>query len=78
MAVFFSSLLPQFSDASFGSLVFLGLIFAAMTLAWLTAYAIALSMAGNFVRRRAVWRSIEAVTGAALVALGFRLASEHR
>jgi threonine/homoserine/homoserine lactone efflux protein len=78
MAVFFSSLLPQFSDASFGSLVFLGLIFAAMTLAWLMAYAVALSMAGNFVRRRAVWRSIEAVTGAALVALGLRLASEHR
>ena len=78
MAVFFSSLLPQFSDASFGSLAFLGLIFAAMTLAWLTAYAVALSMAGNFVRRRAVWRSIEAVTGAALVALGLRLASEHR
>jgi threonine/homoserine/homoserine lactone efflux protein len=78
MAVFFSSLLPQFSDASFGSLVSLGLIFAAMTFAWLTAYAVALSMAGNFVRRRAIWRSIEAVTGAALVALGLRLASEHR
>jgi threonine/homoserine/homoserine lactone efflux protein len=78
MAVFFSSLLPQFSDASFGSLVFLGLIFAAMTLAWLTAYAVALSMAGNFIRRRAIWRSIEAVTGAALVALGLRLASEQR
>jgi threonine/homoserine/homoserine lactone efflux protein len=78
MAVFFSSLLPQFSDASFGSLVFLGLIFAAMTFAWLTAYAVALSMAGNFVRRRAIWRSIEAITGAALVALGLRLASEHR
>jgi threonine/homoserine/homoserine lactone efflux protein len=78
MAVFFSSLLPQFSDASFGSLVSLGLIFAAMTLAWLTAYAVALSMAGNFVRRRAIWRSIEAITGAALVALGLRLASEHR
>ena len=61
MAVFFSSLLPQFSDASFGSLVFLGLIFAAMTFAWLTAYAVALSMAGNFVRRRAIWRSIEAI-----------------
>jgi threonine/homoserine/homoserine lactone efflux protein len=78
MAVFFSSLLPQFSDASFGSLVSLGLIFAAMTFAWLTAYAVALSMAGNFVRRRAIWRSIEAITGAALVALGLRLASEHR
>jgi len=78
MAVFFSSLLPQFSDASFGSLVFLGLVFAAMTFAWLTAYAVALSMAGNFVRRRAIWRSIEAVTGAALVALGLRLASDQR
>jgi threonine/homoserine/homoserine lactone efflux protein len=78
MAVFFSSLLPQFSDASFGSLVVLGLVFAVMTFAWLTAYAVALSMAGNFVRRGAIWRSIEAITGAALVALGLRLASEHR
>jgi threonine/homoserine/homoserine lactone efflux protein len=78
MAVFFSSLLPQFSDASFGSLVLLGLVFSAMTFTWLLAYAIALSIAGNVVRRRAVWRSIEAVTGAALVALGLRLASEQR
>ena len=78
MAVFFSSLLPQFSDASFGSLVALGFAFAAMTFTWLLAYAVALSIAGNFVRRRAIWRSIEAVTGAALVALGLRLASEQR
>ena len=77
MALFFSSLLPQFSDTSFGSLVFLGFVFSAMTFAWLLAYAIALSMAGNFVRRRAIWRSIEAITGAALVALGLRLASER-
>jgi threonine/homoserine/homoserine lactone efflux protein len=78
MAVFFSSLLPQFSDASFGSLVLLGLIFSVMTFTWLLAYAVALSMAGNFMRRRAIWRSIEVVTGAALVALGLRLAGEQR
>ena len=78
MAVFFSSLLPQFSDASFGSLASLGLLFAAMTFAWLLAYAIAISLAGDFMRRRAVWRTIEAITGAALVALGLRLASEQR
>src|SRR5262249_52277499 len=78
MAVFFSSLLPQFSDASFGSLVILGLVFSAMTFSWLLAYAVALSLAGNFVRRRAIWRAIEAVTGAALVALGLRLAAEQR
>ena len=78
MAVFFSSLLPQFGDASFGSLVLLGLIFSAMTFTWLLAYAIALSIAGNFVRRRTIWRSIEAITGTTLVALGLRLASEQR
>ena len=78
MAVFFSSLLPQFSDASFGSLASLGLVFAAMTFAWLLAYAIAISLAGDFMRRRAIWRTIEAITGAALVALGLRLAAEQR
>jgi threonine/homoserine/homoserine lactone efflux protein len=78
MAVFFSSLLPQFSDTSFGSLAVLGSIFAVMTLAWLSAYTVALSAAGSFVRRRAIWRAIEAITGAALVALGLRLAAEQR
>ena len=78
MAVFFSSLLPQFSDASFSSLASLGLVFAAMTFAWLLAYAVAISLAGGFMRRRAIWRTIEAITGAALVALGLRLAAEQR
>jgi threonine/homoserine/homoserine lactone efflux protein len=78
MAVFFSSLLPQFSDASFGSLASLGLVFAAMTFVWLLAYAVAISLAGYFMRRRAIWRTVEAITGAALVALGLRLASEQR
>jgi threonine/homoserine/homoserine lactone efflux protein len=79
MAVFFSSLLPQFAgdNASFASLVLLGLVFCAMTFAWLTGYAIALSLAGDYVRRGSVWRTIEAITGAALVAMGFRLASER-
>jgi threonine/homoserine/homoserine lactone efflux protein len=78
MAVFFSSLLPQFSDASFGSLASLGLVFAAMTFAWLLAYAIAISLAGGFMRRRAIWRTVETITGTALIALGLRLASEQR
>ena len=78
MAVFFSSLLPQFADPSFSALAAHGLLFCAMTFAWLVGYAVLLSLAGNYVRRRAVWRTIEAVTGAALVALGLRLASEHR
>jgi threonine/homoserine/homoserine lactone efflux protein len=78
MAVFFSSLLPQFSDASFCSLAFLGVVFCAITFVWLLAYAVAISLAGDFVRRRAIWRTLEAVTGVALVALGLKLAAEQR
>jgi threonine/homoserine/homoserine lactone efflux protein len=78
MAVFFSSLLPQFADASFSSLSAHGLLFCAMTFAWLVGYAVALAAAGDYVRRRAVWRAVEAATGAALVALGLKLASEQR
>src|SRR5437868_7097467 len=59
MAVFFSSLLPQFSDASFGSLALLGVMFCIMTFAWLLAYAVAISLAGDFMRRRAIWRTVE-------------------
>jgi len=77
MAVFFSSMLPQFAS-DFAGLVLHGLVFAALTLAWLVAYATLLSMAGDYVRRGSVWRMIEAITGAALVALGLRLASESR
>jgi threonine/homoserine/homoserine lactone efflux protein len=79
MGVFFSSLLPQFAgDATFAALALLGLVFCAMTFAWLVGYAVVLSLAGDYVRRRSVWRTIEAVTGTALVALGLKLAAEQR
>jgi threonine/homoserine/homoserine lactone efflux protein len=77
MAVFFSSLLPQFAD-SFAGLAWHGLVFVGLTLAWLTAYACVLSRAGDFVRRSSIWRMVEVLTGAALVALGFRLATAPR
>ncbi len=77
MAVFFTSLLPQFAG-DFLALLALGLLFCAMTFVWLAGYAVALARAGDYVRRRAVWRTIEAITGAALVALGLRLAAEQR
>jgi threonine/homoserine/homoserine lactone efflux protein len=80
MAAFFPSLLPQFasSDATFASLLALGLVFSAMTLAWLTAYAFAVARAGDFLRRSAVRRALDAVVGAVLVALGFRVAASAR
>ena len=62
MAVFFTSLLPQFGD-SFVVLLALGLLFCALTLAWLSAYAFAVARAGDVLRRPRVRRTIDAVTG---------------
>jgi threonine/homoserine/homoserine lactone efflux protein len=75
MAVFFPSLLPQFAH-SFGALLVLGLLFAAMTCCWLTAYAFAVARAGDILRRPKVKRVIDAVVGAVLVAFGVRIAVE--
>jgi threonine/homoserine/homoserine lactone efflux protein len=77
MAVFFSSLLPQFGG-SFASLLLLGLLFCVLTMAWLSAYAALLSRAGDLLRRPRVRRVLDAVTGTALVALGIRLAATDR
>ena len=77
MAVFFSSLLPQFGD-SFWALLGLGLLFCALTMLWLSAYAAVLARAGDVLRRPRVRRAIDAVTGTALVALGLRLAAADR
>ncbi len=77
MAAFFPSLLLQFAH-SFSALVALGLVFSAMTLVWLTAYAFAVARAGDFLGRSRIRRAIEAATGAILVALGFRVATESR
>jgi threonine/homoserine/homoserine lactone efflux protein len=81
MAAFFASLFPQFvpeGSASFAALMMLGLVFSAMTLAWLVAYAVAVAKAGDLLRRSGIRRAIEGVTGAVLIAFGLRLASEHR
>ena len=54
MAVFFTSLLPQFApagDASFAALLGLGLLFCAMTLAWLAGYAVVVAKAGQVLAR---------------------------
>ncbi len=77
MAFFFTSLLPQFAG-SFTGLLALGVTFAALTLAWLSAYALVVARAGDALRRPAVRRILDAVTGAVLLALGLRLATERR
>ncbi len=80
MAAFFPSLLPQFApqEHAFPVLLALGFVFCLMTLAWLTAYAFAVARAGDFLGRPAIRRAVDALTGAVLVALGLRLATERR
>ncbi|HKI21839.1 MAG TPA: LysE family translocator [Gaiellaceae bacterium] len=78
MAVFFTSLLPQFGAESFGGLLALGLVFCTMTFVWLCGYALVVARVGDVLRRPVVRRVFEAVLGTVLVALGFRLAAERR
>jgi threonine/homoserine/homoserine lactone efflux protein len=77
MLAFFTSLLPQFTS-SFAGLLALGLTFCAMTLLWLGLYSVVVTKAGALLRRERVRRTIEAVTGTVLIALGLRLATEAK
>ena len=78
MAVFFTSLLPQFGAESFAGLLALGLIFCSMTFVWLTAYAFVVARAGDVLRRPAIRRIFDAILGIVLVALGLTLAIDRR
>jgi threonine/homoserine/homoserine lactone efflux protein len=73
MAIFFTSLLPQLAQ-SFAGLLAHGLVFCALTLAWLSLVA----RVGSILRRPVVGRVVDAVTGVVLVALGLRIAGERR
>jgi threonine/homoserine/homoserine lactone efflux protein len=75
MAVFFTSLLPQFGGTSFGALLGLGLLFACLTLTWLSLYAVVVERAGDTLRRGHVRRALDTLTGSVLVALGVRVAA---
>jgi threonine/homoserine/homoserine lactone efflux protein len=77
MAVVFMSLLPQ-CGKGFGELFALGLVFATMTLAWLSAYALVVARTKRLLVRGPVRRALDAATGLALVAFGARLAVERR
>jgi threonine/homoserine/homoserine lactone efflux protein len=80
MAVFFTSLLPQFTTggAAFLSSLVYGSVFVLITLVWLTAYAGAVARAGHVLQRTRVRRALEAVTGTVLVGLGLRIAADAR
>ena len=73
MAIFFTSLLPQFGE-SFAALLGHALLFSTMTLAGLALVV----RVGDALRVPAVRRTVDAVTGVVLIALGSRLAVERR
>jgi threonine/homoserine/homoserine lactone efflux protein len=81
MAVFFTTLLPQFAPShgpAFLTLLVFGLLFCAMTFAWLLVYTVVIARAGEVLRRPRIRRTLDAIMGAALVALGLRVATERR
>ena len=81
IAVFFTSFLPQFVHGggnAFASLLVLGTLFCVITLAWLTVYSFVIGHGASVLRRPRVRRALDRFTGAVFVALGIRLAFEHR
>lgn len=80
IAVFFTSLLPQFVGVhgSAGDLLLLGLLFNAMGVGWLICYATAVAHGRNVLARPRVRRTLDRISGLVLVGLGTRLALERR
>ena len=81
IAAFFTSLLPQFITPGQPVLMpflILGVLFAAMTLAWLVAFAVMASKAGGLLTRPRVKAGLDRLTGVVLIGLGLRLATERR
>ena len=79
IAVFFTSLLPQFVDhATAGTFLVLGAIFDCMVALWLVSYAALAARGRALLVRPRVRRTVDRLSGIALVALGARLAFERR
>jgi threonine/homoserine/homoserine lactone efflux protein len=77
VAVFFTSLLPQFGS-SFAELLVLGLVFNVLGLLWLVSYASVAARGRVFLQRPRVQAALDYLSGVVLVALGVRLALERR
>jgi threonine/homoserine/homoserine lactone efflux protein len=81
MIAFFPAFLPEFASAAspaFVALLLLGLAFSAMTLLWLSGYAFAVAKVGDVLRRGRAARCLAGATGAVLIGLGLRVATESR
>jgi RhtB (resistance to homoserine/threonine) family protein len=81
IGIFFTSLLPQFVDPGHPVLLpflALGGVFVLMTVLWLSAYCLIAARAAATLQRPRVKAAMDRFTGVVLIALGLRLAVEHR
>jgi threonine/homoserine/homoserine lactone efflux protein len=81
IAVFFTSLLPQFVDkghANVRDLMLLGALFNAMGVIWLLTYAVIAARGRDLLKQPRVKRAFDRLSGVALIALGARVALERR
>ena len=81
IAVFFTSLLPQFVDAQHAQpqdLLLLGVLFNCLGVIWLLTYASLVARGRALLARPRVKRALDRASGVALVGLGVRLAFERR
>jgi RhtB (resistance to homoserine/threonine) family protein len=81
IGIFFTSLLPQFVDPGHSVLLpflALGSVFVLMTVLWLSAYCLIAARAATTLQRPRVKAAMDRFTGIVLIALGLRLAIEHR
>jgi RhtB (resistance to homoserine/threonine) family protein len=81
IALVFTTLIPQFVDPArpgAPQTLLLAAIFLALGLVWLTSYALLVARVSEVLRRSAVRRVLNALTGTVLTALGVRLAFEKR
>jgi RhtB (resistance to homoserine/threonine) family protein len=81
IGIFFTSLLPQFVDPGHSVLLpflALGAVFVLMTVLWLSAYCLIAARAAQALQRPRVKAAMDRITGIVLIALGLRVAIEHR
>ena len=81
IAVFFTSLLPQFIDAHHPVVLpflLLGGLFVLLTVVWLSGYALMAVEFGSVLGRPSVKAALDRLTGVVLIGLGIRLAFERR
>ena len=81
IGVFFTSLLPQFVNPGHSVLLpflLLGAVFVLMTLLWLAVYCLIAARAAETLQRPRVRAVMDRVTGVVLIAIGLRVAAEHR